>query len=150
MKLMTKIAKKHIRLEGRKYKEIPDLTPEKISNPEKIQNLILQEDLKNWKYNKKKDSLSKNLVFNNFNESMSFMNSIAIFAEKIQHHPEWFNVYNHVDIDLRTHDCDGVSFKDFYLGRYIDLVEEIVKEQKPDQLRKIVSVLEKDFLNSLV
>lgn len=150
MTLMLKILKKSIRLEGRKFKEIPELIPTKISSVEKIKELILKEDLKNWKYNEKKDCLSKNLTFNNFNESISFMNSIAIFAEKIQHHPEWFNVYNHVNIDLRTHDCDGISYKDFYLSRYIDLIEEQVKETKPDQLRKIFSVTEKDFLNSLV
>ena len=58
--------------------------------------------------------------FKNFNEAFSFMTSIAIFADKINHHPEWFNVYSRVDVVLTTHDLNGVSELDITLAEHMD------------------------------
>jgi 4a-hydroxytetrahydrobiopterin dehydratase len=142
---MIKSLKKFFRLEGKKFNEIPSIKPLKKTEKE-ITEMLQKEKLQNWKYDLSKNCISKKIQFDNFYESMCFMNSVAIFAEKIQHHPEWFNVYNRINIDLRTHDCDGVSFKDFYLSRYIDLIEDIVRSQKPDNFQKVFSVDEQTFL----
>ena len=53
---------------------------------------------------------------------------MAYFADQIEHHPELYNVYNRVEVTLRTHDCDGISVKDMFLARYMDMVEEKVRD----------------------
>lgn len=64
--------------------------------------------------------LHRELGFNDFVEAFGFMSSVALVAERRNHHPEWFNVYGRVVIDLATHDVGGVSEKDFDLAREID------------------------------
>jgi 4a-hydroxytetrahydrobiopterin dehydratase len=64
--------------------------------------------------------LQKNFKFRNFVEAFGFMSKVAIVAEKMDHHPELFNVYNQVKIDLTTHDADGISTLDFELAQKID------------------------------
>ena len=61
---------------------------------------------------------------------MCFMNNVALIADKIDHHPEWFNVYNRVEVVLRTHDCDGLSLKDFFLADVMTKVFKKVEEGK--------------------
>ena len=65
-------------------------------------------------------SIARQIKFANFRCAFSFMTEIALVAEKMDHHPEWFNVYNKLDIKLTTHDADGVSEKDINLAKYID------------------------------
>lgn len=62
------------------------------------------------------DKLHKEFVFKNFIRAFAWMTQIAIWAEKLNHHPEWFNVYNKVRVDLTTHDADGISGLDFTLA----------------------------------
>jgi 4a-hydroxytetrahydrobiopterin dehydratase len=64
--------------------------------------------------------LHREFKFSDFVEAFSFMSRVALVAERMDHHPEWFNVYNRVVIDLRTHDCDGISERDLELARRID------------------------------
>ena len=64
--------------------------------------------------------LHRALRFADFVEAFGFMSRVALAAERMDHHPEWFNVYNRVVIDLRTHDCDGISDRDFELALKID------------------------------
>ena len=66
------------------------------------------------------DKLHRELVFADFVAAFGFMTRVALYAEKHDHHPEWFNVYNKVRIDLTTHDAGGISAKDFALAGYID------------------------------
>ena len=66
------------------------------------------------------DKLSKTFIFKNFIEAFSFMTQVAIYAEKVNHHPEWFNVYKTVEIDLTTHEVGGLSVKDFDLAAYME------------------------------
>ncbi|KAJ1722924.1 hypothetical protein LPJ53_002716 [Coemansia erecta] len=75
-----------------------------------------------WSMVKGRDAIAKTFVFDNFNQAFSFMTSVALKAEKMDHHPEWFNVYNRVEITLSTHDCQGLSIRDVELASYIDLV----------------------------
>lgn len=64
--------------------------------------------------------LHRELRFGSFVQAFGFMTSVALVAEASDHHPEWFNVYNRVVIDLNTHDDGGISQKDFDLARAID------------------------------
>ncbi len=64
--------------------------------------------------------LHREFKFGDFVEAFGFMSRVALAAERLDHHPEWFNVYNRVVVDLRTHDCDGISNRDLELARRID------------------------------
>lgn len=64
--------------------------------------------------------LHKEFKFGNFVEAFGFMSKVAILAEKMDHHPEWFNVYNKVAIDLTTHDAGGISQNDIELAQKIE------------------------------
>ncbi len=64
--------------------------------------------------------LHREFKFGDFVEAFGFMSRVALAAERSDHHPEWFNVYNRVVVDLRTHDCDGISNRDFELAGRID------------------------------
>ncbi len=66
------------------------------------------------------DAIRKVLKFRNFSEAWGFMTRAALVAEKLNHHPEWRNVYNTVDITLTTHDCHGISRLDIDLARAMD------------------------------
>jgi len=67
------------------------------------------------------DFITKVFKFNDFIEAFSFMTNIAMIAEKMDHHPEWYNVYNRVDITLRTHDSGGVTEKDILLAKAMEI-----------------------------
>lgn len=69
-----------------------------------------------------KDAIYKEYTFKDFGQAWGFMSRVALQAEKMDHHPEWFNVYNRVEITLTTHDCKGVSEKDVELAKYCDEV----------------------------
>ena len=64
--------------------------------------------------------LHKDYSFASFVHAFGFMSSVALVAEAMDHHPEWFNVYNRVSIDLTTHDAGGISHKDFELAAKAD------------------------------
>jgi 4a-hydroxytetrahydrobiopterin dehydratase len=66
------------------------------------------------------DKLNKTFKFANFVDAFAFMTKVAIIAEKMDHHPEWFNVYNRVVIELTTHDAGGISSLDIELAKKID------------------------------
>ncbi len=66
--------------------------------------------------------LHREFQFENFVEAFGFMSRAALVAEKMDHHPEWFNVYNRVEITLTTHDAGGVSERDVALARFIDSI----------------------------
>ena len=68
----------------------------------------------------KDGKLNKQFVFPDFVNAFGFMTKVAIYAEKSNHHPEWFNVYNKVEIDLTTHEAAGLTQRDFKLARLID------------------------------
>ena len=77
-------------------------------------------DFHGWKPADDRDAVTKTFVFDNFNAAWGFMNRVALEAEKADHHPEWFNVYNRVEITLTTHDADGLSERDVNLAGVID------------------------------
>jgi 4a-hydroxytetrahydrobiopterin dehydratase len=67
-----------------------------------------------------RDAIRKILKFRNFSEAWGFMNRVALLAEKMNHHPEWQNTYNVVDVTLSTHDCHGLSALDVDMAARID------------------------------
>ncbi len=73
-----------------------------------------------WRHDPERDSLRKHYVFSGFVEAFGFMTRAAIFAEKWNHHPEWFNVYNRVDVTLTSHDVGGISTRDIKLAQKLD------------------------------
>ena len=85
----------------------------------KIDDVLLK--LNSWKVTSDgREAITKEFNFSDFKSAFSFMTSIALKAEEICHHPEWFNVYNKITITLTTHDVKGLSDKDVILGQYID------------------------------
>lgn len=73
-----------------------------------------------WKEVEGRDAMEKTFVFSDFNAAFGFMTRVALAAEKADHHPEWFNVYNNVAIILTTHDAGGLSQRDVELADFID------------------------------
>jgi 4a-hydroxytetrahydrobiopterin dehydratase len=67
-----------------------------------------------------RDAAQKTFKFGDFNAAFGFMTRVALAAEKADHHPEWFNVYNRVEITLTTHDAGGLSDRDIALARFIE------------------------------
>jgi 4a-hydroxytetrahydrobiopterin dehydratase len=77
-------------------------------------------ELPGWSEVDGRDAIYKSFRFKNFNQAFAFMTRVALMAEKMDHHPEWFNVYNRVDVTLVTHDADGVTDRDVRLARFIE------------------------------
>jgi 4a-hydroxytetrahydrobiopterin dehydratase len=77
-------------------------------------------ELPGWTYDAERDAIRRSFRFEDFAAAFGFMTSVALMAEKADHHPEWFNVYNRVDIVLTTHDAGGLSGRDVALARKID------------------------------
>jgi len=67
-----------------------------------------------------RDAIQRTFRFSDFTAAFGFMTRMALMAEKLDHHPEWFNVYNRVEVVLTTHDADGVSDLDVTLARFMD------------------------------
>lgn len=77
--------------------------------------------LKNgWSHIKERDAIQKQFTLKDFNEAFGFMSRVALRAEKMNHHPEWSNVYNKVDITLVSHDVRGLSMRDVRLAKFIE------------------------------
>jgi 4a-hydroxytetrahydrobiopterin dehydratase len=72
--------------------------------------------LSGWSEVKDRDAIAKKFVFKNFSEAFGFMTRAALVAEKLDHHPEWFNVYKTVDVTLSTHDAGGLTELDVKLA----------------------------------
>ena len=76
--------------------------------------------LEGWTLNDAASAISKTFKFSNFIEAFGFMTEAAITAEKLNHHPEWFNVYSKVEVTLNTHDAGGLTELDFKLARAME------------------------------
>ena len=77
-------------------------------------------DLNAWDRDETSSSISRNFKFKNFGQAFAFMTQCALAAEKMDHHPEWFNVYNRVDVKLTTHDAKGLTALDIDLAKKMD------------------------------
>ena len=79
-------------------------------------------ELKEWRELEGRDAITRKFVFKDFNQAFGFMARVALAAEKMDHHPEWSNVWNRVTFDLVTHSVKGISDLDFVLA---DKVQEV-------------------------
>lgn len=85
-----------------------------------VEKLVLELNTESSGWIIEDGKLTKQYRFNDFNTAFGFMTMSAIYAEKVNHHPEWFNVYNKVTVQLITHDVSGISYKDADLARKMD------------------------------
>jgi 4a-hydroxytetrahydrobiopterin dehydratase len=76
--------------------------------------------LRKWKPVAGRDAIARKFEFANFNAAFGFMGRVALLAEKMDHHPEWFNVYNKVEVTLSTHDAGGVTQNDIDMATAMD------------------------------
>jgi 4a-hydroxytetrahydrobiopterin dehydratase len=76
--------------------------------------------LSDWDHDPGRDAITRSFTFANFSEAFAFMTRVALLAEVADHHPEWSNVYNRVDILLTTHDAGGLSERDIEMAESID------------------------------
>lgn len=96
---------------------------DKLSDEEREQDLapLLQNG---WDMVDGRDAITKRFTFRNFVDAFGWMTRAAIWSEKWNHHPEWSNIYKHVDVTLASHDVDGLSARDVKLARKMDALAE--------------------------
>ena len=88
-------------------------TVDKLSTTERRKAMAT---LKGWQKQRGRDAITKKFIFKDFSSAFGWMSRVAMKAEQMDHHPEWFNVYNSVEVILTTHDAGGVTEKDFELA----------------------------------
>lgn len=76
--------------------------------------------LPEWKSVEGRDAITRTFKFKDFNAAFGFMSRVALLAERMDHHPEWFNVYNRVEVTLTTHDASGLSERDVKMALAMD------------------------------
>ena len=87
----------------------------------KLSSEQISEELKNLSgWSVKEEKLHKDFEFGDFNEAFGFMTRAAMHIEKMNHHPEWFNVYNKLTVDLTTHDAGGITENDINLAKILN------------------------------
>jgi 4a-hydroxytetrahydrobiopterin dehydratase len=87
---------------------------------EKLGAKAALKDLPGWSAVPGRDAITRKFEFRDFNAAFGFMTRAALLAEKMDHHPEWFNVYNKVEVTLSTHDAGGVTEKDVKMAKAMD------------------------------
>ena len=90
---------------------------EKLSDSKRAEGLAALPD---WQFAPDPDAIKKSFKFSNFSEAFGFMTRVALLAEKLDHHPEWSNVWNRVDIALTSHDAGGLTQRDLTMAVAID------------------------------
>lgn len=91
----------------------------RLTEPERTEALAR---LPAWTLVDEREAITRSLSFKDFNAAFGFMTQVALKAEKMDHHPEWFNVYNRVEITLATHDAGGLTTLDIALAEFIDRI----------------------------
>lgn len=91
-----------------------------MARPARIGVAASLADLPGWSAVEGREAIRRSFKFADFNEAFGFMTRVALKADQLDHHPEWFNVYNRVDVTLATHDADGVTALDVELARFMD------------------------------
>jgi 4a-hydroxytetrahydrobiopterin dehydratase len=91
-----------------------------LTRPARIGAQAALLELNGWSATAGRDAIVKTFVFPDFNAAFGWMTRVALAAEKLDHHPEWLNVYNRVEVTLATHDADGVTELDVRLAKFMD------------------------------
>jgi 4a-hydroxytetrahydrobiopterin dehydratase len=92
---------------------------QKLDGPERITALA---SLPGWSLVEGRDAIFRRFIFADFNAAFGFMTRAALVAEKLDHHPEWFNVYKTVEVTISTHDAGGLTMLDIKLARAMDRI----------------------------
>lgn len=100
-----------------------------MTRPAKMDLTDVLAELPLWQAVEAKEAISRTFVFKDFSQAFGFMTQIALAAERMDHHPEWFNVYNRVEVVLTTHDAGGVTALDLELAR---LMDHLATDHKPN------------------
>ena len=90
---------------------------EPLSEAERAEAL---DALDEWDYDEARDAITRTITFADFSEAFAFMTRVALLAERQGHHPDWWNAYNRVRIELSTHDVGGLTSRDLALAQAID------------------------------
>ena len=90
---------------------------QKLESPAREEALAA---LDGWQVVEGRDAIRREFTFANFNEAFGFMSRVAMYAEKLDHHPEWSNVYKTVDVTLSTHSADGLTGLDVKMARFMN------------------------------
>ncbi len=91
-----------------------------MARPEKIPVAEALKNLSGWTAAPDREAIAKSFKFADFNAAFAFMTEVALSASRLDHHPEWSNVYNRVEVVLTTHDAGGVTANDVELARIMD------------------------------
>ncbi|GAA0737011.1 4a-hydroxytetrahydrobiopterin dehydratase [Sphingomonas japonica] len=94
---------------------------EQLSEAERVEAL---DGLPDWDNDEARDAIVRGFTFDNFSQAFGFMTQVALIAEKLDHHPEWSNMWNRVEIVLTTHDAGGLSGRDIEMAQAIDALVE--------------------------
>lgn len=94
---------------------------QKLSQDARAQARI---DLAGWSEVEGRDAIQRTFRFHDFNAAFGFMTRCALKADQMDHHPEWFNVYNRVEVTLTTHDANGLSERDVELAKFMDSISK--------------------------
>lgn len=90
----------------------------------------LLRDLPDWTFKDERGGLiARDFVFHDFAQAFAFMAQVALYAEKHNHHPEWFNVYHRVSVTLTTHDVEGLSIQDIQMAQQMDRIAQALQQQ---------------------
>lgn len=92
---------------------------EKLSDSERLEALA---QIPHWRQIEGRDAILRQFKFKNFNQAFGFMTQVALKAEKLNHHPEWFNVYNSLDVTLTTHSANGLTHLDIKMAIFMDQI----------------------------
>jgi 4a-hydroxytetrahydrobiopterin dehydratase len=87
---------------------------------ERIGAIAALAQLPGWAAHGERDAITRRFHFQDFNKAFGFMSRVALLAEKLDHHPEWSNIYNRVDVLLTTHDAGGVTALDLRMAKFMD------------------------------
>ncbi|MEN2786032.1 4a-hydroxytetrahydrobiopterin dehydratase [Sphingomonas qilianensis] len=97
------------------------MTIEQLSEADRAEAL---DALDEWDFEEAREAITRSFTFADFSQAFAFMTRVALLAEKADHHPEWSNVWNRVDILLTTHDAGGLSHRDIDMAEAIDALVE--------------------------
>ena len=87
---------------------------------EQVREQLSEQALDGWAYDEDGQAITRWFAFHDFAQAFSFMTRVALEAERRQHHPEWFNLYNRIEISFTTHDAGGVTARDIEFARWVE------------------------------
>ncbi|HET8745561.1 MAG TPA: 4a-hydroxytetrahydrobiopterin dehydratase [Ramlibacter sp.] len=106
------------------------MTPQPPRKLERAEAAGLLRQLPSWKFNEERGgTITREFLFHDFAQAFGFMSQVAVLAEKRNHHPEWFNVYNRVAVTLTTHDVGGLSTNDIGMALLMDRIAAALASQ---------------------